>query len=140
MTIKWQHPQRGFNLVELSIVLAISAILATVSFSTYNDHVRKARRADAINTIMSIQLAEEQYRSNNSIYGTLAQVWGGVTTAPGGYYTLAVSNLSASSYTITATATGSQTSDAQDGTSCGTMSLTMSNGTETKTPASCWSR
>lgn len=130
--------QLGFSLIEVTIVVAISAILATVMFSSYNGHVRKSRRTDAMQTLLSIQLAEEQYRTNNTAYGTIAQVWGGVTTAPGGFYNLAISNLSASSYTITATATGDQASDAQNGTSCSTLTLTMSNGTETKTPATCW--
>lgn len=128
----------GFTLIELMISILIISILSVIATNLYSGYVQKGRRIDAINVILSISLAEERYRSNNASYGTLAQVWGGVATSPEGYYTLAISNVSASGYTITATGTGTQVNDAANGTSCTTMTLTMSNGAITKTPAACW--
>lgn len=130
--------QKGFSLIELMIALSVLGILVVISSTLYSSYVRKGRRADAINNMLSISLAEEQYRSKNTQYGTLAQVWAGVSASTEGYYTLSISNVTASSYTISATAQGTQASDAQDGTSCTTLTLAMSNGTITKTPASCW--
>ena len=126
--------QKGFTLVEMMVVVAIIGILAVVAIHLYNKQTYRARRVDAINTLMSISLREERYRSSNTQYGTLAQVWGGVSTTAEGFYTIAITNVSATSYTITATAVGNQTND----TGCTSLVLSYSNGTMTRTPTSCW--
>ena len=128
----------GFTLLELMIGIVIVGILASISIKLYTKHIKRARRMVAIQTLLSIQLAEEQYRSTNTQYGTLAQVWGGVNTTTGGYYSLSITNTSATNYTITATALTTQTSDKENSTTCTPLVLTMSSGTETKTPAACW--
>jgi type IV pilus assembly protein PilE len=130
--------RNGFTLIEMMITLVIVAITTITALYLYSDQVKRSRRIDAINALTSMSLAEERYRSNNTTYGTLAQVWGGVSTSQEGYYTLAISNISATTYTLTATGSGTQTSDAENGTSCTTMTFTMSAGTITKSPATCW--
>jgi type IV pilus assembly protein PilE len=129
---------KGLTLLELMIAMVCVAILASIALTLFSSQVRVSRRTDAINTISAITLAEERYRTTNLTYGTLAQVWGGVTTSTGGFYTLAVSSTSATAYTITATATGDQVNDAEGTTSCSTLTLTSNNGTITQTPAVCW--
>lgn len=129
---------KGFTLIEMMITVAIIGITTLTAIYLYTDQIKHGRRIDAINALLSISLAEERYRSTNTTYGTLAQVWGGVTTSQEGYYTLAISNVTATTYTITATGTGTQTSDSESGTSCATMTLTMSSGTITRSPAICW--
>jgi type IV pilus assembly protein PilE len=129
---------RGFTFLELMITVAIIAILAVIASNIYLSQVQKSRRADAMDTISAITLAEERYRSTNSTYGTLAQVWASVTATPGGYYTVAITNTSATSYTVTATGVGTQASDAENGTSCSALVFAVSNGTVTTTPAVCW--
>lgn len=129
---------KGFTLIELIITLGIVAILVVIASVVYNGQVRKARRADAINVILSIVLAEERYRSTHTTYGDLSAVWGGVTASPAGYYTLSISNVAGGTYTVTATAVGNQANDAENGTSCTPISFAMSNGTATKSPAACW--
>lgn len=130
---------RGFSLIEMMITILILSIVTVTAIYLFSDQIKRGRRIDAVNALLSISLAEERYRSNNTTYGTLAQVWGGVTTSAEGYYTLAISNVTATSYTITATGTGSQATDTDSGgTACSTLTLTMSSGTITKTPAVCW--
>lgn len=128
----------GFTLIELVIAIALVSILTLIATEAYTGYVQRARRMDGINSLLSISLAEERYRGNNTSYGTLAQVWGGVTASTEGYYTLSITNVSATSYTITATATGSQTGDTQNGTACSSLSIAVSNGTVTKSPSACW--
>lgn len=130
--------QKGFTLTELIIVILISAILAKVAIGFFVSQARQGRRIDATNTLLAISLAEERYRSNNTSYGSLAQVWNSVSTTAEGYYTIAISGTSATGYTITATATGDQANDAQNGTTCTPLSLVVSNGAVTKSPAVCW--
>jgi type IV pilus assembly protein PilE len=110
----------GFTLIEVMVVVAIIALLATIAVPSYLDHVRKGRRADAITRI---QQAQERWRANNAAYGTLADLGVSATNADG-FYSLSVSSNTAASYQILATATGAQSSDAN----CRFMSLTMSGG------------
>ncbi len=131
---------KGFTLIELVIALVIIAILTTIAVPLYTSHVRKSRRADAMDTLSSIALAEERYRTTNTQYGTLAQVWGGVTTSTDGFYTLSITGVSGTAYTVSGAAIGDQANDAQDGTACATMTLAVSNGAVTKTPTACWSK
>jgi len=128
----------GFTFVELMITLSIVAILTIIAFANYSSSVRQGRRSDAFDAFNGISLAEERYRSSNTTYGTLAQVWGGTTTSAGGYYTLSISNVSATSYTITATANSAQANDKEGSTTCSPLSFAYSNGAITKSPSVCW--
>jgi len=129
---------RGITIIELLIVLTIISILTALAVVIYSSQVLQGRRSDGVNSLLAISLAEEEYRTNNTTYGTLAQVWNNVSASTGGYYTLSISNVSASSYTLTATAQGAQASDAEGSTSCTTLQMAVSSGTVTQTPAICW--
>ena len=140
------HPRRtrGFTLIELMIVVAIVAILASVALPAYLDSVRKSRRADAITALNQVAQAQERWRANNSTYSNVLTSAGlNVANPSSGYYTLAVSGNTATAYSATATAAGAQTSDAR----CTTLTLTMATGavisytsTGTATAAQCWNR
>lgn len=136
MNIKKKHS--GFTLIEMAITVLIIAITSVAALYLFSDQVKRGRRIDGINALLSISLAEERYRTNNTTYGTIAQVWGGVTTSAEGYYTLAISNVTATSYTLTATGVGTQANDASNATACSPLTLTVSSGTVTKAPAVCW--
>ncbi len=129
----------GFTLIELAISLAIVTILTLTAMAFYSSQIRQGRRIDATDALLEISLAEERYRTQNTTYGTLAQVWNNVTTTTDGYYTLSISNVTSTSYTVTATAVGDQANDANGSTSCTPLQIAASNGTVTKTPAACWS-
>ena len=124
----------GFTLLELLIAVAIVGILAAIAIPSYRHYIEQSNRTDAIHALTSLQLEQERYRTTNTTYASLAVLWGGTTTSDEGHYTIAITNVSATSYTITATATDAQASD----TECATMTLAYSNGTTTKTPATCW--
>lgn len=66
--------QRGFTLIEVMIVVVIVAILAAVAIPSYQDSVRKTRRADAKEALMRIAALQERYFFTNNQYGTLAQL------------------------------------------------------------------
>lgn len=129
--------QAGFTLLELMFVLAIVGILAAIAYPTYNDSVRKSRRADGMQALRALQLAQERWRASNPSYtGDLTSLGLGSTTT-GGWYTLAVSGATATGYTATATAVSgkSQTADRASGVSCATLTI---NQDATATPAACW--
>ncbi len=129
---------KGVTFIELLIVITIIAILSIIAVALYSTFALEGRRSDGINALLAISLAQERYRSANTTYGTLAQVYGGATTSPQGYYNLTVTSVSATGFTATATGTGAQANDKQGTTACGTLTLTVSNATVTQTPTACW--
>lgn len=130
----------GFTLIELIVVVAVAVILAAIAYPSYSDLVRTARRSEAITALGLIQQAQERYRSNNSKYAsslaTLPAPRPVSPTTPGSYYTLTISDESATGYTATATAAAKrgQNKDIE----CTSLSVTISRGTITQEPASCW--
>lgn len=122
----------GFSLLELLTVLAIVGILALVVFPTFQSNMRIAKRSDAIEALIRIQVAQETWRISDTDYASLAEL-GNPTTAEG-FYTIAVSAVTATGYTITATGIDDQVNDA----ACTSITLAVSAGGESKTPAVCW--
>lgn len=101
----------GFTLIELMISVAIVAILAAVALPIYNDSIRKSRRTDAFAALSSVQQAQERWRANNASYSdqltptasSTPPGLGQAANTPNGHYAIALSAVSATGYTVTAT-------------------------------------
>lgn len=65
--------QRGFTLIEVMVVVAILAILATVVITNISDEPGKARIAKAKQDIRAIESALDLYRLDNFNYPTTDQ-------------------------------------------------------------------
>lgn len=105
-----QRLQRGFTLVELMIVTAIVGILASIAVPSFQEPLQRARRIDGISALLQLQLSQEQWRSGNTRYANLGELRSPATSSQR-YYTLAVTDATASGYSLIATATGAQASD-----------------------------
>ena len=96
--------QRGLTLVELMVVVAVMAIIATVAYPLYTAQVQKSRRADAKVALQSIALAQERHFTINGKYtGGLSTLQIG-TTSEQGYYDLSITLAGADNEQFTATA------------------------------------
>lgn len=59
---------RGFTLIELMIVVAIVAILASVAYPSYRESVNKSRRAEARAQLMDATQYMQRFYSQNDRY------------------------------------------------------------------------
>ncbi|MBR9856593.1 MAG: prepilin-type N-terminal cleavage/methylation domain-containing protein [Gammaproteobacteria bacterium] len=126
----------GFTLIELMIVVAIVAILAMVAYPSFTGYLLKSKRIEAIQSLYSMQLKQEDWRISHSTYASTSQASASfLPTHPD--YTFTVSGASASHYELIATAKSdsSQLNDKEGSTSCSPLTLSRSNS---KTPAVCW--
>lgn len=127
---------KGFTLIEVMIVVAIVAILAAVAFPSYTEHVRRSKRSECAGVMtMAANMLERNYSRVNTYVGTpnlpaTCPADSGDTT-----YNLRYSNLSATTFTITAAPTGGQTGD-----KCGNLTLTHTGakGSANLTVNECW--
>lgn len=117
--------QTGFTLIELMITVAIIGILTSVGYPSYQNHIKKAKRVEAQGALVSFASAMEQWHVENNSYqagtnGTdMSQIFANQVPTDGGTPTYKLSLVSdATSYTLTATPDGAQTSD-----ECGTLTL-----------------
>ncbi len=126
--------ESGFSLIELMVVVAILAILASIALPSYNDHVRKTRRAaGAACAAAVVQRLERVYTTDLSYAGApdIATLTASCDRDALRYYVMGRS-VTARTYTVTAAPQG-----AQSGDSCGTLSI---NQLGVKSPSSpgCW--
>lgn len=114
---------RGFTLIELMMVVAVLGVLSGIAYPSFVGQVQKARRADAMLSMLQVQLAQERWRANNLSYGTLAQIGVGASSAAG-HYTLQIADQSAQGYEVLASALGGQAHD----TNCRLLRLRVEGG------------
>jgi type IV pilus assembly protein PilE len=110
----------GFSLMELLCAMAIVAILVAIALPSFQSSVLKARRADALASVMQLQAAQERHRSGHVAYGNLRAL-GMPARSAQGHYQMSVSDEGASGYRIIAQADGAQDAD----TACRYLQLRM---------------
>lgn len=60
--------QNGFTLIEVMIVVAIVAILASVAIPAYSDYIQRAKIAEATQTLSDMRTRMEQFFLDNRSY------------------------------------------------------------------------
>lgn len=133
----------GFTLIELMIAVAIVGVLVAIAYPTYEDSVRKGRRAQAKADLVELaQRAERFYTLNNTYAGFWASVPAGDKRSPRAgqaFYLLerTSGDADANAFSLSATPTGTQTADS----GCGTLSINQAGARSisgSMEPARCW--
>ena len=95
------NKQNGFTLIELVIAMAIIGILVAVALPAYQGYVQKAACEDGKSLLSQASAAMERARAqNNGTYNANTAM--PISTAE---FRVAVANVTASAYELTATAT-----------------------------------
>lgn len=128
---------RGVTLLELMIVVVIVGVLASIAYPSYRQHVQRAKRTEAMSTLLQIATEQERYYLNNNTYAGDLTALGFAQdpfTTETGTYVVVINNADADSYEATATY---QVADAE-GSKCGTFKINAA-GAKTSAPNSdCW--
>lgn len=112
---------KGFTLIEVMIVVALLAILAVIALPAYQKQVRDSRRADATAVLMQARQTMQRHYTKYYSYQNASQANVPSKSPIDGsasYYQIALTSLSASNFTLTATPQGARTHD-----SCGELTI-----------------
>lgn len=152
-----RNRMKGVTLIELVVVMVIVGVLASIAIPSYRQYVLRAHRAEAKTAMLNIAAGQEKFytqcnRYTASLTGSLDGTCGTVSS-PGtrglgmsdgnagvagvqtenSWYTITVPTANIDTYTITATAIGSQAVDSD----CASMTVDAT-GQKTATTTKCW--
>jgi type IV pilus assembly protein PilE len=128
---------RGFTLVEVLVVLALVALLAGAALPAYRGQIHRAARADAVESLTRLQIAQERFRAAHGWYASRLALVGAGETSPQGHYRIALEPLGAEAYLARAEASGAQARDRE----CAVITLSVNQGfAQTGPDARCWNR
>ena len=131
----------GFTLVEVAVVLALAALLASTALPSFQAQLHKSRRTDAVAALTRVQWAQEQFRAHHGLYAQqLTQLKGaGHGLSAEGLYAIELRAVGPTGYVAAARALAdrAQASDR----ACQEITLGVHEGLASHGPtARCWNR
>ncbi|MCD9494579.1 type IV pilin protein [Photobacterium carnosum] len=128
--------QKGVTLIEMLIVVAVIGVLTAIAYPSYQSHVLKGHRTQAMGDMIMIQLAMEDKRTGGKAYSDFndhthteieTDLCGNCANGERYSYKITATD---TDYAITATPQTVQTSD-----EC---SILILNQTSKGSPSKCW--
>ena len=110
---------RGITLIELMIVVVILGILGSIAYPSFQEQVRKTRRADGKAVLMETAQQLERCYTRFAAYNDGGCGVAFPIASAEGYYSV-TANVGAAAFTLNAAPQGDQANDAR----CGTLRLT----------------
>lgn len=129
--------RRGFTLVELVLVLALSGMLAAMALPAWQSYLLRAARADGAAALSALQARQERHHQTIGWYASSLAALGGAAASPQGRYRIELVPRDADAYVAHAHAVGTQERDFE----CPTLTLDVRQGlVRTGPSARCWGR
>ncbi len=122
--------KNGFTLTELMITVAIIGIIAAIAYPSYQDSVRKTRRAIAQADLIELASFMERTFTESNSYASAALPSLGTEQYSVGFES---GEPTATTFVIEATPTGAQASD-----TCGTLSISNTGVQGATGTGNCW--
>jgi len=111
--------ESGFTLIELMIVIAVIGLLTTIALPSYQSYVARGKRAEARAEVLKAEGWLERYFTENNRYSdtpsstanaAFSSRFGAVPATGAANYNITLA-VTSTTYTVTATRTGSMASD-----------------------------
>ena len=133
--------QHGYTLLELLLTVSIVTIITSIALPSYQNHVRRSHRGDAMAALMRIANAQEKwYLQNNTYSSSLTDLE--VENTQNGYYTLSVDSADVDGFTASATAKSGGPQEGDDTCQSFSIDATGALGAESEggsdTTVQCW--
>lgn len=107
---------RGFSLIELMIAVAIVGILVAIGVPSYQEHLRKGRRADAQAFLTQVAQRQQQYLLDARTYAAdLAELNLAPPASVSNHYAVAIAASMGPPPEFTITATANSSAQLRDG-------------------------
>lgn len=68
MQNKTRYPQHGFTLIELMITVAVIGILSAIAYPSYQEQMRKGKRAECRSGLFQVMQQQERYFTQFNAY------------------------------------------------------------------------
>ncbi|MFK7886839.1 MAG: type IV pilin protein [Gammaproteobacteria bacterium] len=93
--------QQGYTLLELLLTVSIVTIVTSIALPSYQNHVRRSHRSDAMSALMLVANAQEKfYLQNNTYTSTLSDL--NITGTRSGFYDLTIPTADVNTFTAQA--------------------------------------
>ena len=121
----------GFTLIELMVVIVVIGVLMGIAVPSYFEQVKRARRADAREALSDLATRQEQFFLDNKVYTNDVNDLGRGASSVNDYYNIGIPVFTSTTYTLQATAVGTQVKD----TDCPALTLDQAG---VRSPLTCW--
>lgn len=134
--MKSRH-QQGFTLIEVVIVTVIIGILAAIAYPNYQEYILHGNRTEGMALLNEAAARQERYFAQNGTYADTVAKLNMPEDSSNKLYKLSIKDVSANTYTLTATAQNAQAHDSK----CANLGLDEAGArseTGSATVNECW--